>query len=323
LLDRQRDGFHVLVRGYEDEQLIERVDHVRCIGRALNAAVQWQDILAVARSPHLRYIVSNATESGYILDSADRADSLPPQTLPAKLAQVLWERFQAGVSPLTLLPTELIERNGDKLCQLVLTQSERWRLPNEFAAWVQQDCLWLNSLVDCMVTNPPADHPQAAKDPLLLHAEPYALWAIEKPRGRDFSLFQHRAIYLVDDLAPYFLRKVRILNGIHTAMVGRFASAGFETVQQVLADRTASRWVRDTIYEEIVPTLAYRLDGVAAFADQTYDRLRNPFIRHLLADIALHHRDKVQIRLQPTREEYERLFRKPPTRIVEAMADGL
>ena len=319
LLQHQPDGFHVLVRGYEDEKLIERVEKVQCISRAISASSQWDQVLLVAKSPDLKYVVSNATESGYVLDPADRIDSAPPQTLPGKLAQVLWQRFQSGTMPLTLLPTELIERNGDKLRDLVLTQADCWNLPGDFSAWVREQCLWLSSLVDCMVTNPPADHPLAATDALLQHAEPYALWAIEKPRQRPFAFIRHPAIQLVDDLAPYFLRKVRILNGIHTAIVGKFLPRGFTTVQQVLADRDANRWVRDTIYEEIVPTLAYRLEHVAAFADQTCDRLRNPFIRHLLSDICFHHRDKVRIRLKPTYDEYAKLFGKPPVRIAEAM----
>jgi tagaturonate reductase len=323
LLQKSADGYHVLVRGCEDEKLIERVETIRSVSRALVASTQWRDVLNVARSPQVKYVVSNATESGYVLDPSDRADSAPPQTLPGKLTQVLWQRFQAGGSPLTLLPTELIERNGEKLRDLVLTQAQRWSLPDGFIGWAREKCLWLCSLVDCMVTNPPADHPLAPTDPLLQHAEPYALWAIAKPAGRPLSFIQHPAIQIVDDLAPYFLRKVRLLNGIHTAMVGKFLAKGFVTVQQILADRAANRWVRDTIYEEIVPTLAYRLDKVAEFADQTYDRLRNPFIQHLLSDIRLNHEDKVRIRLQPTREEYEKLFGKTPARIAEAMAELL
>jgi tagaturonate reductase len=179
--------------------------------------------------------------------------------------------------------------------------------------------LWLNNLVDCMVTNPPADHPLAAKDPLLVHAEPYALWAIERLPNRAVSLFAHPAIRLVDDLSPYYLRKVRILNGLHTAMVGKFLDAGFETVQQVLADRQAVRWVRDLLYEEIVPTIAWRVEGVAAFADETFDRLRNPFLAHRLADIALNHADKLRVRLQPTQEEYVRLFGRSPRRLAEVL----
>jgi tagaturonate reductase len=101
-------------------------------------------------------------------------------------------------------------------------------------------------------------------------------------------------------------------------MVGKFLGQ-FETVQQLLENKAAARWIRDLMYEEIVPTLAYRLDLVAPFADETYDRYRNPYTNHKLADIAKGHADKVKVRLEPTRQEYERLFGKAPARIVEAM----
>src|SRR5207253_526719 len=168
---------------------------------------------------------------------------------------------------------------------------------------------------DCIVTLPEP----ALKDPLLICAEPYCLWALEGP-GTSVPglLFEHPALHVADDIAPFFLRKVRILNGTHTAMVGKFLGR-FETVQQLLADRGAARWIRDLMYEEIVPTLAYRLDRVAAFADETYDRLRNPFIQHLLSDIRLNHAAKVKLRLQTTHDEYLKLFGKPPRQIAEAM----
>ena len=73
------------------------------------------------------------------------------------------------------------------------------------------------------------------------------------------------------------------------------------------------------MYEETVPTLAYRLELVGSFADETYDRYRNPYTNHKLSDIAKGHADKVKVRLEPTRQEYERLFGKPPAKIVEAM----
>ena len=66
--------------------------------------------------------------------------------------------------------------------------------------------------------------------------------------------------------------------------------------------------------------LAYRADGVALFADQTWDRFRNPFLNHRLADIAAHHDDKVKIRLVPTIEEYTKIFGKPPRRLAEVIS---
>jgi tagaturonate reductase len=204
---------------------------------------------------------------------------------------------------------------------LVATQSRTWGLPDDFRRWMVDECVCLNSLVDCIVTMPNhGDEPRGSQeDPLLICAEPYYLWALEKPNRNNATLFNHPALRIADDIAPFFLRKVRILNGTHTAMVGKFLGK-FETVQKLLDDRAAARWIRDLMYEEIVPTLAYRLDQVASFADETFDRFRNPFTNHKLADIAKGHADKVRVRLEPTRQEYERLFGKPPPRIVEAMA---
>jgi tagaturonate reductase len=320
LLQKSDAGFHVVVRGYENGQLIDRVEKVQSISRALTASDAWPVVLDVARSGDLRFIVSNATEAGYVLDEADAVDSSPPRTLPAKLAQVLWARFQAGAPGVTLLPCELIERNAVRLLDLVRTQADRWRLPADFRTWLGEQCLWLSNLVDCIVTPGPADHPLSASDPLLTSAEPYALWAVEKPAGRDAKLFVHPAIKLVDDLLPFYLRKVRILNGLHTAMTAKFLPAGFETVQDVLKNATACKWLRSLLYEEIIPTIAYRVDDTAEFADETWDRFRNPFLRHRLSDIAANHAAKAQVRLQPTHDEYVKLFNRPPKRLAEALA---
>lgn len=320
LLNGSADGYQVLVRGYQDGELVERHERVQSISRVLTTDKQWRDVLMFAKSPELRFIVTNATESGYVLDPKDKITA-PPETLPAKLTQVLWARYQSRTPAPTMLPCELIERNGEKLCALIVEQCQAWGLPAEFQAWVQNECLWTNSLVDCIVTMP--EPALAEKDPLLICAEPYYLWAVQKAGGLStasgpLSLFNHPALRITDDIAPYFLRKVRILNGTHTAMVGRFHGK-FDTVQNLLADKAAARWIRDLMFGEVVPTLAYRLDLVPSFADETYDRFRNPFTNHKLSDIAKGHADKVRVRLEPTRAEYETLFGKAPPHIVEAM----
>jgi tagaturonate reductase len=322
LINAQPNGYHVCVRGFQDGKLVERIEPVRSVRRALIALNQWDEVLAVARSPDLRFIVTNATEAGYAIDPGDRVDSAPPHSMPAKLTRVLWERFQTGATPLVLLPCELIEGNATKLCEIVCSLGRQWSLPEAFRTWVTDQCQWLKNLVDCIVTPGPIDHPLVATDKLLVSAEPYALWAIQRPAGSEPRIFRHPAIRIVDDLAPYYLRKVRILNGLHTAMAAKFRPAGFETVLQVLNDRDAVHWLRALLYEEIVPTICYRLEGVAEFADQTFDRLRNPFLAHKLADIAMNHAAKVQVRLQPTREEYEKIFGRPPKKLMEVLEAG-
>lgn len=321
LLNQQPDGYHVLVRGYQNGALVERPEKISSVSRALLASTQLDQVLQVARSPALRYIVTNSTESGFVLNESDRLDSKPPHTMPAILTQVLWARYDSKGAPVVLLPCELIERNAERLRELVLKQASKWELPARFAEWLQKDCCWLNSLVDCIITDPPADFESPHKnDKLLVCAEPYALWALEKPPSGMPALFTDPAQKIVDDLNTCFLPKVRILNGIHTIMVAKFLPKGFETVGQVLEDPAADRWIRDVLFEEIVPTIAYRLDKVALFADQTLERMRNPFQVHKLSVIALNHYDKVKIRLQTTASEYEKLFGKKPAKLMEAIA---
>ena len=129
LLNEQPDGYHVVVRGYENGVLVERPEKIRSVSRALLATTQMDQVLELARSPALRYIVTNSTESGFVLDATDRLDSRPPRTMPALLTQVLWARHQAGVRPLVLLPCQVVERNAERLLGLVPSQAGRWQLP--------------------------------------------------------------------------------------------------------------------------------------------------------------------------------------------------
>jgi tagaturonate reductase len=318
-LNANPDGYHVVVRGLENGQTVERVEKVSSISRALHAATQWPKVLEVAASPELRYLISNTTEAGYACDPGDKLEDQPARAFPAKLTQVLWHRFQKQGSPLFLLPCELIEHNAAKLRKLVEEQAQTWKLPQEFRTWLTESCTWLESLVDRIVVGPSQEHPLFSKDPMLLMTEPYALWAIELPKNRPFSFITHPSIELVPDLAPYFLRKVRILNGIHTALVGKFYARGFDTVQRALREPEVMDWVLALLYEEIIPVLVGRVDNVARYARQVLDRFQNPFLEHRLRDIAVGHVAKKQIRLETTRAEFQKMYGFAPKRIAEAL----
>jgi len=65
------------------------------------AGRQWIDVLAVARSPELHYILSNTAEAGYKLDATDRPDTAPPTSFPAKLLVLLKARHDAKLPGVT------------------------------------------------------------------------------------------------------------------------------------------------------------------------------------------------------------------------------
>jgi tagaturonate reductase len=115
------------------------------------------------------------------------------------------------------------------------------------------------------------------------------------------------------DISHYTLRKVRILNGAHSALVCRAAGVeAVETVRDCLDHPEIGPWLEKLLSEEIVPVLEGRCDDPAGFARDTLDRFRNPFLEHQLSAIALNHEAKVAVRLQPTLEEFRQRFGKEP-----------
>jgi tagaturonate reductase len=317
LLNRRGGRYHVVIRGLENGQVVDRVEECASISRALVADRQWADVLALAGSPELKFMLSNTTEAGYALDPRDQANPPvahapgPPRSFPAKLTAVLFARWQAKQPGVTIMPCELLEDNAETLRGIVVKLAGAWRLAAEFNSWVENECVWLSSLVDRIVPGPPEEHPLSATDPLLLMAEPFAFWALEsKPQAARWV--EHPALLRTADVKPYFLRKVRILNGAHTALVCRVGVKRFETVREALDDDATRAWLERLLFEEIVPTLEGRVDGPERFARQTIERFRNPFLRHRLETIAVHHAEKREIRLMTTYREYQTKFGRVP-----------
>jgi len=313
--------YHVAVRGLTEGRQVDRMVEVRSVHRALSAQGDWQEVLAIGRSDSLALIVSNATEAGYALDPADGPGGAPPRSFPAKLLAVLAARFEAGLPGLTILPCELLEQNGRRLCRLVLDQAARWGLSGPLIDWLGGACQWRNTLVDRIVSAPQSDDPMAPCDPLFAVAEPFALWLIEG--GASVAgLERHPAVQRVDALEPYYLRKVRILNGAHTALVAKARPLGFETVRQAVLDPEIGRWLERLLFDEIVPTLEGRTDRPELFARQCLERFANPFLDHRLADIALAHATKLRTRLVPTYQEFQARFGRPPELLGEILQES-
>ena len=319
-LNQQGGKYHVVVRGYEKGQVVDRVETCDSVSRAIHAGTQWDEVLAVARSPQLHTILSNTTEAGYKLEDDSPTDAVP-KSFPAKLLAVLRARWEAGQPPPTVIPCELIEGNAHILKDVLLRLADEWQYPDAFLGWLIRTP-FLHTLVDRIVTGTPADHPLLAVDPMVIVAEPFAFWALEDHPKSAFAL-QHPAITRAADVRPYFLRKVRILNAAHTALLIKAKAKGYAIVRDAVNDPELGAWLWKLLSEEIVPTIEDRVDGGLRFAEQTVERFKNPFLDHKFADIALHHESKMKVRLVPTRDEYAAKFGGEPRLLAEVIAEGL
>jgi len=282
--------YRVLVKGLNNGAIVDESVEVKSVGLGVDAATQWDELerLFIAA----RSAVSNTADRGYETDPEDRPDGDPPKSFPAKLAKLLLARFSAGAGPITLLPCELTPANGKVLRGIVLGVLDRWGAPANARAWVAEECRWVNSLVDRIVSEP--------LEPLGAVAEPYALWAIEDQPGLELPC-RHPAIVVAKDLRPYERLKLFILNLGHTYLAEIWAEDGGApglTVREAMADRRM-RAQLDALYaEEVLPVFAAigTGDEANAYLKTVIERFSNPFLDHRLSEIFTNHAAKKQRR---------------------------
>ncbi|HEM8662565.1 TPA: tagaturonate reductase [Klebsiella aerogenes] len=309
-----QDGLYTtVIRGLDESgEAVSETRIVRCVNNEINP---WQDFaayLALARNPDIEFVFSNTTEAGISYHAGDRPDDMPPVSFPAKLAQLLLERFRyfdgAADKGWTIIPCELIDYNGEALKALVLRYAEEWRLPAAFSDWVKTANTFCSTLVDRIVTGFPRDEAKKLEAELGYHdafldtAEYFWLFVIQGPQTLAKKLRLDRCplnIRIVDDIRPYKERKVAILNGAHTALVPVAWLCGVDTVGEAMQDEVIRHYVQQTISEEIIPALDLPVDQLRQFADAVTGRFLNPYIRHQLLSIALNGMTKFRTRILP------------------------
>ncbi len=314
-----QDGLYtVFLRGLERGEKKEERRIVASVSRALTARTEWNEVLARARNPQLEIILSNTTEVGISLDERDDLSLKPPQSFPGKLTAFLYERYQAfdgsTQAGMVIIPCELIENNGTRLRETVLQLTRRWHLPERFQEWVQYRNIFCNSLVDRIVTGtPPPDalrrlwNELGYEDAILTTAEPYHCWVIEgdeRVKAR-FPLTDTGCnVLIVSDVTPYRVRKIRILNGIHTMIAPLGFLLGKNFVKECMDDPLVLSLMKRIIYDEIIPSLDIAHDAAREFADDVLARFCNPFIQHPLINITLQSTSKMRERVIPSIKRY-------------------
>ena len=285
------DGFPVIVRGRKDGRDIDREQRVMSVARTLSTASDWDEVRRVF-CEEAEVVVSNTGDTGYKVGPDDLAAAVPA-SFPGKLLTLLHARFRAGGRGLTVLPCELVSRNGDVLKRLVLAlQGDRYP-DSRFSAWLSRHVVWGNTLVDRIVSEP--------IEPAGAVAEPYALWAIEHQPGLIVPC-KHPNILTVYDLTPYEKLKLHILNLGHTVLADiwlKESRPADETVKAILSDAGVRQRLLSIYREEVVPGFAARGLGSQAedYVAATLERFDNPFLDHHMREIANHHAEKLVRRI--------------------------
>ncbi|MEH2920538.1 tagaturonate reductase [Samsonia erythrinae] len=330
-----QDGLYTtIIRGLNEQgEAVRESRLIRSVNREINVYHQFDEYLALAHDPNIRFVFSNTTEAGISYHADDRLNDAPPVSFPAKLTRLLYERFchfdGAADKGWVLLPCELIDYNGVALKELVLRYAKQWELTSAFTVWLNEHNTFCSTLVDRIVTGYPRTEVEALQqelgyqDTFLDTAEYFYLFVIQGPQWLADALRLNQLnlnVRIVDDIKPYKERKVAILNGAHTALVPVAFLAGLDTVGESMNDAQIGKFVEKTISEEIVPVLDLPHDELTSFAQAVLSRFRNPFIQHQLLSIALNGMTKFRTRILPQLLTYRERHGKLPARLTFALA---
>lgn len=329
-----QDGLYTLyLNGIKNGKATSEYTVIDCIQRAINPYKNHEDYLAIAKNSNLRLVISNTTEAGIIYNVKDKLNDTPQRSFPGKLTALLYKRFQffegAPEKGLIIIPCELIEKNGDNLKKVILQYAKDWNLDNAFAEWIIKDNIFCNTLVDRIVSGYPKEKIDSItktlgyRDELVVEGEQFYLWVIEGPECVKEELPVEICglnVVFTNNLEPYRIRKVRILNGAHTVLVPIGYLYGINKVRESIEDKTIGKYLTETIFDEISPTLDLPEEELNQFANDVLNRFKNPYLEHELMSISLNSISKFKARVLPSILEYIKRNNRLPKRLLFSLA---
>jgi len=228
-----------------------------------------------------------------------------------------------------VIPCELIEKNADNLKRILLQLAQKWNFGAEFINWLESACTFSNTLVDRIVPGYPRERiaeiteELGYEDKQVVEGEHFHLWVIEAPESLQkelpFPSIGLDVLY-VKDITPYRTRKVRILNGAHTTLVPVAYLYGIDTVREAVEHPVVGKFIKEAIFDEIIPTLDLSKEELEKFAGEVIDRFRNPYIKHLLMSISLNSFPKFETRVLPSVLEYIKRKGEVPQKLAFSLA---
>ena len=337
-MNEQNNLYTTVLRGMKDGKPTVETRCINSVSRSINPYTNYDDYIALASSPDLRFIVSNTTEAGIRFDAEIDGvpvtlDQKPQKNFPAKVTAFLYKRFQAFKGDkskgMILIPCELSDQAGLNLRINILRYAEMWQLGPDFINWFDDACEVCSCLVDRIV---PGYFPLLSKDEngktqaeniceklgyedkLLDSAELFHFWVIESKKSHEDELPLVKAglsVKWVENMDYYHTRKVRILNGAHTSSVLAAFLAGSNYVQDIVCENKvgsgfntpnedAHKFMRKVIFDEIIPSIDGDQEDLKGYAEDVWTRFQNPFNPHRLIEISLNSVAKYWTRCLPS-----------------------
>ncbi len=304
----------------------DKVD-ARVIGSLL-AVVDSQDdpgpALATLAAPEIDVVTMTVTEKGYChqpatgqIDPAhpdivhDLAHPDRPRSVPGLVLAAIERRMQSHGQPISFISCDNIPSNGAILAAVVGALAERRGAG--VVDWIADNVAFPETMVDRIVPATTASdlvfvtENYGYADTAVVVGEPFRQWVIENRFAGRTPPWALSGATFVDDVMPFELIKMRVLNAAQTSFCYLGLLAGHEHTCDDMTDPLLTGLVRRMLIEETLPLLP-PVPGVdpLAYLEQTYARLRNTAIRHRNHQIATDGSRKIVQRiLNPIRDRLD------------------
>ena len=310
-----QDCLYTLVTKHPDGKYNARV--IGSIVGYLYAPDDPEQVIELMAAPGTRIVSLTITEGGYNFHhvtgefdydnpavARDLAGTEAPSTVFGLTVEALRRRRERGIAPFTIMSCDNIQSNGDVARKMI--SAFALRKDKELGEWVLKNVAFPNAMVDRITpVTAPEDIEQVKQrfgfdDAWPVVCEPFTQWVLEDhfPLGR--PAFEEVGVQVVDDVVPYELMKLRLLNASHQALTYFGYLAGYRYAHEVTQDPLFESFLLNYMEREGSPTLQ-ALPGVDLdlYRRTLIERFANPEVRDTLARLCAESSDRIPKWLLP------------------------
>ncbi|MDR0219543.1 MAG: fructuronate reductase [Enterobacteriaceae bacterium] len=285
-----KEGMHTLIDG--SQAIIEKMAH-----------------------PDVAIISLTITEKGYCTNAAigrldlnneliikDIANHDVPRSAIGYITAALRLRFKRNLPAVTILSCDNIRENGHVTREAVLSLA---RLQdNNLAQWIEKQvtfpCTMVDRIVPATTSETLTDIAQrlGVEDPCAIACEPFRQWIIEDNFVNGRPDWELAGAQFVDNVAPFEMMKLRMLNGAHSFLAYLGYLGGYKHIADTMTNGDYRRAVYALMVNEQAPTLSMPENtDLIAYANKLLERFTNPALKHQTWQIAMDGSQKLPQRM--------------------------
>jgi mannitol 2-dehydrogenase len=257
-----------------------------------------------------RIVSLTVTEGGYNIHAvtgdfdAERPDirhdlesGAAPRTMFGLITEALARRRSRGLPPFAVMSCDNIQGNGH-VARRSFAAFARLRDP-DLGAWLEAEVPFPNGMVD-RITPVTTDDDRTelerrfgVQDQWPVTCEPFTQWVLED-RFEARPPLEDAGVQVVDDVEPYELMKLRLLNASHQAQCYFGYLAGYRLVHDVCQDPLFARFLLAYMDVEATPTLE-PVPGIDLewYKHNLIERFSNAQVRDTVARLCAESSDRI------------------------------